>query len=133
MYISMCQVVKKLSIFVYLCIFICCTKDNIYKLSIMDVDECESIILEERLNYKTLVITNDSVKQQILNVLHKKNVFELCKIPPRIIITIRSKEKKHDESFIICGCHIKDNKGTTYKYEINIEEELYKIKKNMEK
>jgi len=129
----MCQVVKKLSIFVYLCIFICCTKDNIYKLSIMDVDECESIILEERLNYKTLVITNDSVKQQILNVLHKKNVFELCKIPPRIIITIRSKEKKHDESFIICGCHIKDNKGTTYKYEINIEEELYKIKKNMEK
>jgi|GEM_PF-3121447 len=129
----MCKVVKKLSIFVYLCIFICCTKDNIYKLSIMDVDECESIILEERLNYKTLVITNDSVKQQILNVLHKKNVFELCKIPPRIIITIRSKEKKHDESFIICGCHIKDNKGTTYKYEINIEEELYKIKKNMEK
>ena len=88
----MCKVVKKLSIFVYLCIFICCTKDNIYKLSIMDVDECESIILEERLNYKTLVITNDSVKQQILNVLHKKNVFELCKIPPRIIITIRSQE-----------------------------------------
>ncbi len=128
----MCQVankIYKLSLFVYLCIFICCTKDNNYKLSVMDIDECESIVIEEPLNYKVYDITNDSVKRQILNVLHKKSTFELCKIPPKIIITIKSKEKKHDESFIICGCHIKDNKGTTYKYEINIEEELYKIEK----
>ena len=128
----MCQVankIYKLSLFVYLCIFICCTKDNNYKLSVMDIDECESIVIEEPLNYKVYDITNDSVKRQILNVLHKKSTLELCKIPPKIIITIKSKEKKHDESFIICGCHIKDNKGTTYKYEINIEEELYKIEK----
>ena len=107
----MCQVankIYKLSLFVYLCIFICCTKDN---------------------NYKVYDITNDSVKRQILNVLHKKSTFELCKIPPKIIITIKSKEKKHDEKFIICGHHVKGNKGTTYKYEINIEEELYKIEK----
>lgn len=128
----MCQVankIYKLSLFVYLCIFICCTKDNNYKLSVMDIDECESIVIEEPLNYKVYDITNDSVKRQILNVLHKKSTFELCKIPPEIIITIKSKEKKHDEKFIICGHHVKGNKGTTYKYEINIEEELYKIEK----
>lgn len=71
----MCQVankIYKLSLFVYLCIFICCTKDNNYKLSVMDIDECESIVIEEPLNYKVYDITNDSVKRQILNVLHKK-------------------------------------------------------------
>lgn len=87
--------------------------------------ECEKIIIEDNYpSHKVSVITNDSVKLQILNLLHQKSNFELCKIPPNMLVTINT--RTHCEKFIICGYYIK-NKGTTYKFPINVENELSKI------
>lgn len=118
--------IYKSLILVCLCVFICCTNKNTNKLSIMKDYECEEIIIEDNYpSHKVSVITNDSVKSQILNILHKKSHFELCKIPPNMVVTIKT--RTHYEKFIICGNYIK-NKGKTYKYPIDIENELSKIR-----
>ena len=117
--------IYKSLILVCLCIFICCTNKDTNKLFTMEDYECEKIIIENNYpGHKVIVITNDSVKSQILNILHEKSHFELCKIPPNMVVTIKA--RTHYEKFIICGYYIK-NKGKTYKYPINIENELSKI------
>lgn len=52
-------------------------------------------------------------------------------MPPNITMILKG--KKHEEHYIICEDYIKDNKGSTYKYDINIEEAIYAIMKRSQK
>ena len=73
-----------------------------FNLSVMELDDCKNIIIEEPYhNHRIHKISNNLDKRKILNILHKKSAYELCKVPPKIIITIEG--KIHNEGYIICG------------------------------
>lgn len=116
----------KVLFFAFISLFINCVDANKHNLSVMELEDCKSIIIEEQCHdHRIHKISNNVDKRKVFNVLHKKSTYELCKIPPKIIITIEG--KIHNEDFIICGKFIKDCHGTTYKYDIDIEKELCKI------
>ncbi len=108
-----------------------CTTNLTPKLLLMDNSECDSIEVRIRRGHSINIISNDTIKQQLLNVLHTKHTFKLCKMPPNIKMILKG--KKHEEHYIICEDYIKDNKGSTYKYDINIEEAIYAIMKRSQK
>jgi hypothetical protein len=119
------RVIYNILILVCIYIFVSCVDTETYRLSVMNFEECKSITIESLEKKKKYVIRNENDRRKVLNLLHRKSVFELCKIPPKIIITIECESR--NEKFIICGRYIKDHYGTTFKYDIDVETELYKI------
>ena len=119
---SLCKVL----LIAFISFLVGCIDASKHNLSVMELDDCKNIIIEEPYhNHRIHKINNNLDKRKILNILHKKSAYELCKVPPKIIITIEG--KIHNEGYIICGKYIKDYNGTTYKYDIDIEKELCKI------
>ena len=105
------------------CPLISCKVKMTNQLSIPNVNECDTIIIEEFLTQKEHVFIDKSPKTYILNVLRQDSKAEVCKMYPKLIITIKG--ENYNENFGINGEFIKKD-GKSYKYPINIEKELYK-------
>lgn len=119
------RVIYNMLILMCIYVFVSCADTNKYRLSIMNFEECKSITIESLEKNRIYVIKNDNDRRRILNLLHRKSVFELSKLGPNTSITIKSESR--NEEFIVCGRYIKDHHGHTFKYDIDIETELYKI------
>ena len=72
-----------------------CTTNLTPKLLLMDNSECDSIEVRIRRGHSINIISNDTIKQQLLNVLHTKHTFKLCKMPPNIKMILKGKNMKN--------------------------------------
>ena len=95
-------------------------------LMLMNVNECDSIIVTEHYQDTLMIITDTQAKKVLFSVLsHTKR--EIVKMPININLTFVGQNK--EESIGICNKHVKIEGGFTYKCSINLEEKLRNLAK----
>lgn len=105
---------------------ISCSGTNIQP-QLMNRQECKYISIRDYFNHHRYIIRNDSLLNELFEVLQSAKYCDVIKMPPRLVITIKG--RKSDQTFFICDDCIKEKERRIYKCNKNIEKELYRIMK----
>ena len=105
---------------------ISCSGTNIQP-QLMNRQECKYISIRDYFNRHRYITRNDSLLNELFEILQSAKYYDVIKMPPRLVITIKG--IKSDQTFFVCDNCIKDKGRRIYKCNKDIEKELYRIMK----